>query len=613
MMYFPELDEPDYYTRRCTMKNQNNSKGAGNNNNRSNSSNKKKQNKNQAKASGGARQIYRQPKKDSADKRVNYDNTRESRFEDDMSKDHNNDVAWYAKNPELLKAAGSYGFSYLTGSKLPFTGTVDGYGKYVPGIMSIEWCPAFGGPSIEVVKKAADQIYNFTVHGNSRNTKYAASDMFVTIIATSNCFNMVAAMIRAFGVMKKFSDRNDYTPKGLVTAMGFQYEDLKANLSDMWFDINEMVASLGQLWLPKDMPYVARQFWMNSNVYTDAANPKAQYYLYTQARYFMYQDIQFATGTSLSTAYYVDASGNSHPFYPGANKYTWAMWKQVFQTCLNALIQAEDRGTMLGDILKAYGRENLYTVSEIPADYSIDFTYSPEVLSQIENCTVSSAYATFGGLKQDSQGMLEAYWISTRADKISDETGLMTDQMVLNFHQAETPTPEQIMVATRMSTVGGTVITAMPCVGAAAYKPDYSNPKSQAITNYAIVVPRETGTEVAIGIKVWYKDEITAGSPSMMSNAVMTPVPNKGSEMTPPYMCINQFAQWAAFDWAPWIYISAVDSDSTGTPSNTGSGYIDNPTVLAIGDYDNYTILSAGDLHKLHTAAVYSEFGVPMF
>lgn len=591
--------------------------------NKSNSSQskgkKKRRRNNGGKPQQGGHSMTRdkreEPKKDSKEPRVNYDNTREDKFERDMAKDHNNDVAWYAHNPELLRSAGSYGFSYTTGARLPFNNSGM---QSVPGVMNFAWKPQFGGLTIEVVNKAADQIYNFVVHGNSRNTRYTASDMIMTVLATSNVFSMLAAMIRAYGTMNRFSDRNDYTPYALIEAMGFEYDDLEEHLSDMWFDINHMVADVAALWLPKNLPIVARQFWMNTNVYTDAPTAKAQYYLYTQSLYLRYNERQFNTGTSLSPAT-VNIGTAAVPewvvFEPGLDgrQYTWNQWKATFKQMYSALIKAEDRGTMLGDILKAYGRDALYSLAEVPVGYRVEYVYSQEVLTQFENMTVLPAATYWTGLKQDDNFQVQSYYSDPNStiDLLKSEATYPPSEQVLNFHQQETPTAEQIMVATRMK-VAGPVYAHVPVTTTPIWDDSDTSGTAQTTSDKRVNIPYCTGTEVCQAVRVWYRGD---GSGAGMLDLTSTGIQMNIATGT---FSISEAAYWTAFDWAPWIYHTySAYTNSSGKIDQTVKDAIDPvPRRLlpkwAFGDWDNYTMMTGEDLFKLHVAAVYSELGVPI-
>lgn len=147
-----------------------------------------------------------QPKKDSKAKRVNFDNERLDKVEKQMRKDsgyrdcRSNDVLWYAKTPELLRSAASIPFSTTLGTKPEFT-----IPTAVPGVLQIDWAPTVGGMEARPINQAANSIYSFTVHANSRNYSYDPADQMKMIIAGMQVFSALAAGIRAYGVMLNFS------------------------------------------------------------------------------------------------------------------------------------------------------------------------------------------------------------------------------------------------------------------------------------------------------------------------------------------------------------------------------------------------------------------------
>lgn len=542
----------------------------------------------------------KQPTKDSRQKRINMDNERVATFVKDMEKDHSNDVSWYTHNPELLKSAGSYGFSYLTGQKLGFTGFNWGtstVGQTVPGVMAFYWTPAYGGANIRAINQSANALYSYVVHANSRNKSYDANDLMLTILATEQVFSMLASMIRAYGVARNYSDRDIYTPDALLKAMGFVPTNIRASLATMWFDINEFVSRVVQLWIPKNLPFVARQFWMNTNVYKDSQTAKAQYYLYVQNRYFRYNEKRFDTGGCLEPA----MNGNT-VFSPGnGNTYNWSVWKTVLNDMIDQLLNSQDRGIMLGDVLKAYGKENLYSLNEVDVNYRVDYTYNPEVLSQFENLTVHTGYSRIMGLFQASpaagtvESFLESYYNASADDTWNQVGSGHGNQLVLNFHQNETPSPEQIMVATRMS--------ASSSIGQLSYTvASLTGPTTGSDTaeqKYVLWLPDSTGTEVCTAVAVYYN----YANNTNYKTITLSQMGAENTAINPELVYL-----WNAFDWAPWMYFSEYLVTTSGKITVGATTNIS----MAIGDWDNYTILTAPDMLKLNTAAVYSEFGVPV-
>lgn len=516
----------------------------------------------------------KQPRKDSESKRVNFDNTRETKFEKDVQQERHsrkgydkpmkgakfggncsNDVAWYAHTPELLKAAASVPFTDIVGDRMP-TGV-----HSFPGIMVINWIPNLDG---DALNQSANSHYSFTVHANSRNYQYNGSDQMMMIMAGASLFTALAAGIRAYGTMLKFNGLDKYTPQALIQAMGFDYTDLKANLSNMWFDLNEMITRSTQIWIPKDMPVIERWFWMTSHIYKDAQSTKSQYYMYVPWRYLQLSETGSQYGTSLTVV-------------TPQQSQTWAQYKTMVNNMFNALLNSEDRGIIFGDLLAAYGADRIYGISGIDAGYSVTPVYDAEVLTQFENSTVNEN-CTIDGVFQDSNHVIYTKWAGVDVADIESMPG----KAVLNFHQLQAPTPEQIMVATRMMTLGNQV------AAASATAPG--------------IAPLTAGTEIPVRRNIYSWNYGTTGI-----SLLTTPDPLL---YTTPLSNI-QIMEHFSFDWAPALTTTTESVVSnTLVPGTVGSiGTIDPAYWLM--DIDMFTWLDWTTLKKLHTTAIYSEFGVP--
>lgn len=516
-------------------------------------------------------------------RRINLDNERRSKFEEDVRKlektDKSNDVRWYANNPELLTSAASLSFSQTTGSRIPLEDdTLWG----VPGVMSISWLPTIGGVDDDAVNASKESLYSYVVHANSRNTSYTSSDLMIVVLAGASLFGAISSAIRAYGIMKLFDQRNKYLPKALVNAMGFNYEDLQSNLSNMWFDINEMIARSTQIWIPNTLPIVERWVWLNSNVYQDSASVKGQYYVFAQDCFWIYDALGSSTGGSLQ---WVSTNGVPLPststtndaYHNSGKQNTWAQFKTAVNGMFNALLDSEDRGIIMGDILKAFGPDKIYALSSITSEYTVSPVYDTEVLTQIENCVPwTSMYRSV--IQNQTTGKLNTKWGQWTSGYTPTAEVQVLNRHILNFHQKEVPTPAQIMVATRLQVAGSQVIA-----------------QESDTTKIGIVVPRTMGSEYvdSITVYVYYDNELTTQNYATQGIGIAP---------TSPY------AQMA-FDWSPWFY------NIVGTISKAGdaiTSYVSPKASVAYGEYDYYTVLDRIDLQKMHTTAVYSELGVPV-
>lgn len=527
-----------------------------------------------------------QGSKDSESKRVNFDNTRVGKFIQDVSKD--NDPRWYFNKSELATSAVQIPFIHPTGlpERIPQTVTgQSGINVAVPGVMALQWCPTVNPRGKSAVSQAMDQIYSFVVHKNSRNYNYDPTDQMLLILGTSLAYSFLANAIRAYGVMLDWNGLDFYTPRALVTAMGFNYDDLSRSFHQMSFDINQRIAQLNQLWIPSTMPISERWFWMNSNIYRDAESDKAQYYLYTPATYYVYNPVAGEGWSTLDEKQWT---------YPNAQTHTWVEFTQAMDEMITALVNSQDRGIILGDLLQAYGPEKIYKLNPISQDYKTEVVYNREVLQQFENASIWGA--TAGTLIADVNGNIGSQGATISAQNLKNGSiGLGLNKM-LNFHLKGTPTPSDIMVASRLSAMG-TMILSKSGEGA-----------SQLVT----LCPLSCGTELVANSRIYYY-QWENGSPTLQStswNTAFKSAINSGSNFTGATM-VQWFYMWAAFDWAPNIeeHLNPPVDVINSTPAGSTLQYNHR---LDVADYDNYVYVQESQLNNLHTAAIYSLFDVPI-
>lgn len=544
-----------------------------------------------------------QPRKDSKSKRVNYDNERVSKFERDEKKDLSkmgkgmyvaaqwdnkpgtNDISWYAKNPELLKAAASVPFYSILGHTWPNAKSTEA----LPGIMAINYSPCVGvsydtkGPY--ALNQAGRQMYSYLVHANSRNYNYEYQDLMMMVLAGAQVFSLLGSMIRAYGYTKIYSEQNMYLPHGPITAMGFILEDLRDNLGNMWFDINEMIARVGQIWIPNIMPLIQRWFWLNSNVFRDANDPKGQMYMFNQVLYWVLSETDSTNGTALKPL--MLGSSRFTPGYAGgatnATQYTWADWKTAFNTAMNALLASEDRGMIFGDILNAFGADKIYAIAQIPSDYRLEPIFNQEVLTQIENLTLAKGLMQVG--VRQHHGANSAAEESTMYplwDKIANKVmtncrGVVPDLAVLNFHHPEQPTPEEIAIATRLQAVGSIIKATVPVMDSDGTVGTNTQP-----------VPQSAGSEIVNEVIMY---NIDFGNPLEEEIAMLVDVEGTASQSNL-VKKTDTYSKISSFDWHPFIYdMNWYDTTNKTTwvvPANRNTPVGEVPRWPA-GDYENYT------------------------
>lgn len=538
---------------------------------------------------------------DSKSKRINFDNARASRVGHMgwcLTKNTDNDQTWYAKNKMLLDAAASVAFSNTTGMPIGFDGDTTAAG--IPGIMALHYLPYVGvGTGAIPMNQSKEMYYSDVVHANSRNTSYSANDLMIVTLAGMQIFSAIETAIRVYGTMKLVDGQTYYAPANMVNALGFNYNDLRAHLSDMWFDINDWIVQSRQIWVPDIFPLLKRWMWMNSNIYMDSDSPKGQYYVFVQDGYLAYSETTNEAGGELlfvnpdgtlqQKKNLVATDANYTRYSAATTKLTWNQFKTIINTMFSQLLNSTYRGVIMGDVLKCFGENAIFALTEIPSDYKVSPSYNQEVLSQIENATVfhGQYYSVSPFLDTNA---IETGWLNagnTNSTVIAADTySLLRNvptQSVLNFHFRGQPTPGQVMVATRLKVAG----------------------VQQVETRYAgevqpvaaALAPAIAGSEYVYTIIVY-----TMQNNTLIGSDYWTQVSAAGYNAE---SILAQITNEIVFDWCPWIYYT----DSVQAES--GKATIQSKVIKAYGDYDNSIVLDQLTLWKMHNAALFSEFNVP--
>lgn len=539
-----------------------------------------------------------QPRKDSKSKRVNFDNTRDGKFIKDVEKEcrtdgnTDNDISWYSKNPELLKSASSFFAGEVTGERLFPQGSVTE--ATVPGVMVLNWIPELGGSNTSnMLDSAAESLYSFVVHANSRNTSYTSSDLMMAVLAGANVFAAITNAIRVYGIIKMYDARNQYLPNAILTGMNLDADDFRAHLSDMWFQINNWITQSRQIWIPDVFPLIKRWMWLSQHVFMDGENMKSQFYVFQQRAYLAFSETGHDTGTSLQWAN--GSSLQDWPDNPSGNTITdfqyaattivdsgaikWSQFSALITQLIDCLVMSEDRGVMMGDILKAYGPDKILALNPIPADYITVPTYNREVLMQIENASIVPYIYNYVG--QPNAGKIRCIVNTVRTGALQ-ATLLMPERRIVNFHGSSEPTPEDIVHATRLMVMGtelhGTTGSAIP---------------------YAECFCTEIVTQMSM---------VTLNNVTTSGKYQINVLPAQYAKGT----SISQLSYYAevVFDWSPWLYSIVIPNNLTWATIPAPGTYTFEVSA-AVGDYSNYMVISIDMLRKLHAVCLASELDIP--
>ena len=516
-------------------------------------------------------------------KKKNY--TRED-IEKETLKSERNDVSWYASSDQLLNDSCSLSFNNPLGTALHLEDYVRPGQRSdqtnfkpdcgltltslaIPGVCCLEYVPVLGysTDNLSPVNIAATNTYSFTVHANSRNYKYSRGHQMMYLVSMDSVYTFFAWMSRVYGIVRSYDQKNFYLPQGLMKSMNVNFDDIVKNLANLRTYINSFVLRASKYAVPANMSLYLRHMWMVSGIWKDSPSSKSQIYLFNPRGLYYYN----ATYSSSTSALQLKELGNQ------SNLLTYDEITAYGDVLLNALDEQEDIGIMSGDILKAYGSDGIFKINMIPEDFTVTPMYSAEVLSQIQNATMVGSIepTNFDGLiitEDNTESGLGAV-IQTPEFKgsISDPKASAMCPLIINSY-SESPTPSEIMVATRLKCSGNTIVNV-----------EGSSPTYSTIIDTC-------GTEIITTANIYvYKES---------SGFILT--------------CQCTTATTAATMLASCYYLSMFDCHPGFLLCN-GSGTTESPFTFEyfIMDFDNYTLLDFRTLKKMHLTALLSEFAVP--
>jgi hypothetical protein len=407
------------------------------------------------------------------------------------------------------------------------------------------------------------------------------------LLAINEVYIMYSQLARAYGLMNTINVESLYQPKRLIEALGFNYEDLVRNRRDIPNVLDSVAAQLAPYHVPDVLPYIQREFWLPSGVYTDSATAKHQLYAFKPTTYRMWDDM-FATGSKLQAHSYkwVKEDGSVDP----SATYTLNEYQVLMNSVINCLLQSEDVGVLSSNVLLAYGAENLYTLGAFDPNYSVVPTNDFTVLSQIENAMIVGPAKTLSSFDIQQFNELNNSHIyydpefpvfKVAGTKIQDPRAI---QSTIIAHTDET-TPEFVMEATRLMYQG--------TAGDEYLELDYGTEIIQAVTVY--MSAKVNNSYFTLG-----RVHLNGGSmPTTVDYSLgfidftSTVDPAMKNEL-------DKVQVLSVFDWFPKVCVAY----SFGGGTDAGI------RVWPLYDLDQYAKVSGADLSILHYVALLSMFDV---
>lgn len=560
---------------------------------------------------------------------------------DKFRRSKENSWQWYAQNEQLLKDSASFSYNYPLGTTVTITDNSSDpiNTAAVPGVMAIYCSPSYGGSSVanSPLNVAVRNIYSFVRHANSGHTNYDAPDLGIYLMAMDNIYSYISFLRRIYGVVMTFSYTNRYYPTAVVNAMGVDFEDIHQNLADFRAYINSLSVKVGSMCVPASMSVFARHMWMYEGYYVDTDQDKAQTFLYTPSGFFTYtlnadQSGMLVYKPLLDADNYVASAEFSDMkllSFQALHDYGDAM--------IEPILRSEDMNIMSGDVLKAFGRENVYMLPMIPENYVVLPSFNEEVVDQMNNATLVGvrsrgavgldAYKTSNSLVQDPTHGYLCENIScaivnegvTAKTVGSVNTGALSSKKYLNFDHGDV-SPADSMVASRLTNIIPHKYINKSAIAYIGLGDGTKHPAiqwSSVQDAYMLQQDCTLGTDVAHFANIYYyganalirSEMIMCVLPVVigLNSVTQTDADALVSNIQYDTARINMLTNFRRHPRVAYQYVLYVPDGDSGSLYASG-GYVAN-----IGDLNYWTVVDSYDLKGMAETAMLSEFNVTQF
>lgn len=292
-----------------------------------------------------------------------------------------NDWSFYAINEQIAKDIGSIPYNTVPGVPITYTygaqtfkGSITGS---LPSVIALRYVPTVGASSTynSGINMAAKQLYTYVRHANSGARNYEAADLIMYVMAMRDIYTQWFELKRAIGVANSYYIMNRNLPDAILAACHIDAADLRANVAQYRGQLNLLCEKINAFAVPKYFKAFDRAAYISSYYFFDSTSRRSQSYVYHTFGGYTWSGTTNPTGTQLTFA----------PYSTDNTNLTVQSYINILNTQLDALFLDEDANTMSGDILKAFGDQGLYQITNIPTDYVVEGVYDEDILAQIEN------------------------------------------------------------------------------------------------------------------------------------------------------------------------------------------------------------------------------------
>lgn len=284
-----------------------------------------------------------------------------------------------------VENAGKHTFAYKLGQIFNLTGAPSASSSSSfaqAGIMTIDLVntPGVTNPNSalqSLTRKLHTQLYS----EQTAASNVQPADVFMYCLAFDEPVSCYAEWCRIFGILQNYSPVNGYTPSYLITALGYDFNDLDAKKSELYTFLEHCANEIESWVIPTDVTMYKRHMTYFSKIFTDANGTRAKMYAFRKSVYRTWSDTASDQGSMLTTK----AMHSGSLLDLAAMK---AIWNDIIGN-----LQQSETVTFISTLLgKAIGPLNGYKLA-IPAwNYQTDITHDERILDQIHNMVIATEF-----------------------------------------------------------------------------------------------------------------------------------------------------------------------------------------------------------------------------
>lgn len=275
---------------------------------------------------------------------------------------------------------------------------------------------------------------------STSNFGFETADLGILYASTSSIACNIGYAKKVLEACSGWKDRSYVFPRGLVKAMGFNYEEITNNWNKYTAILKALIDRYNGMNLPDIFDVYDRQYVMMHKVYADEDSDLAQLYFFRPANYYVYDD---TSNPSFAKSFPINW-GSVSPFT------TFNAFLTIIQKQLDAWYGSSDLYQINGVVLRAFKEAPKQMIPYYELGDTLDVSVDKAHIMQIMNCTIISTLDPDSlSLTQEPNTQNFVIW-EPKLDTTLDVSESSMERMVLRLFEDE-PTQDDNMEMTRLT------------------------------------------------------------------------------------------------------------------------------------------------------------------